>query len=73
MSSEPEETTSDEHQLDEFARDIDCARYPGEPDAHFAGRLVDLMQKLIDAAELRIIDLEHMQAIASTYCSRDDD
>jgi hypothetical protein len=65
--------SGDEHQLDEFARDVDFARYPGEPDEHFAERLVKHMQKLIDAADLRVIDLEHMQAIASTYRSRDDD
>jgi hypothetical protein len=73
MTTEPNEASKDEHQLDEFGRDVGCSRNSGEPHSLYAERLIEHMQKLIDDADLRIIDLENMQAITSTYGPADDE
>ena len=63
----------EEHQLDEFGRDVGCARKHGEPHSEYAERVVEHINQLIDEAELRIIDLEGMRDIASTYGPSDDE
>jgi hypothetical protein len=73
MTIEPTDTSKDEHQLDEFGRDVDLPRNDGESHSGFAERLVERMQQLIDESDLRIMDLENMMAIASTYGPSDDD
>ena len=60
-------------QGDEFGRDVDLPRLPGELQSAYAERLIERMQKIVKEADLRIIDLENMMAIASTYGPADDE
>ena len=64
---------ADVHQLDGFGRDVGCPRLTGELHSAYAERLIEHVSKMIDEADLRIIDLEQIRDIASTYGRRDND